>query len=122
MGALKELSEKGASGIAGYFQSFILTGSRDKLIKLFLAQTGELLHTFTGHDNWVRSLSLHATGKYLYSSSDDKTVKVWDLNFGKEKKTVPAHEHFVAVVKYNPKYAVIASAGNDLALKIWNLK
>lgn len=122
MAALKELNEKGASGVAGYYQTFILTGGRDKLIKLFLAQTGDHLHTFAGHDNWVRSLSLHSSGKYLYSSSDDKTVRVWDLNFGKEKKRIDAHEHFVAVVKYNPKYAVVASAGNDLALKIWNLK
>jgi platelet-activating factor acetylhydrolase IB subunit alpha len=122
MNALKELSEKGANGISNYFQAFILTGGRDKLIKLFLSQTGELLHTFTGHDNWVRSLSLHPSGKYLYSCSDDKTIRVWDLNFGKEKKKVDAHDHFVAVVKFNPKYAIIGSAGNDLAIKIWNLK
>ena len=74
--------------MANYDQAFILTGGRDKLIKLFLCQTGELLHTFTGHDNWVRSLSLHVNGKYLYSSSDDKTIRIWDLNFGKEKKKI----------------------------------
>lgn len=40
MNALKQLSEQGANGVANYYQSFILTGSRDKLIKLFLSQTG----------------------------------------------------------------------------------
>lgn len=40
MNALKELSEKGANGISNYFQTFILTGGRDKLIKIFLSQTG----------------------------------------------------------------------------------
>lgn len=83
MNALKQLKEEGSNGMANYYQSFILTGSRDKLIRLFLAQTGEQLHTFIGHDNWVRSLSLHSSGKYLYSSSDDKTIRIWDLNFGK---------------------------------------
>ena len=91
MNALKQLNEQGVNGIANYYQSFILTGSRDKLIKLFLTQTGEHLHTFTGHDNWVRCLSLHSNGKYLYSASDDKTIRIWDLNFGKEKKKVEAH-------------------------------
>jgi hypothetical protein len=40
MNALKDLNEKGANGVSTYFQSFILTGGRDKLIKLFLTQTG----------------------------------------------------------------------------------
>lgn len=122
MNALKELNEKGANGISNYFQTFILSGGRDKLIKLFLCQTGELLHTFYGHDNWVRSLSLHSNGKYLYSSSDDKTIRIWDLNFGKEKKKMDAHEHFISVVKFNAKYGVIGSGGNDLVVKIWHLK
>lgn len=40
MNALKNLNEQGANGMANYYQSFILTGSRDKMIKLFLLQTG----------------------------------------------------------------------------------
>jgi platelet-activating factor acetylhydrolase IB subunit alpha len=87
-----------------------------------MAQTGELLHTFSGHDNWVRSLSLHSSGKYLYSCSDDKSIRIWDLNFGKEKKKIEAHDHFVSTVKFNGKYGVIGSAGNDMIIKIWHLK
>ena len=122
MQALKQLNEEGANGMANYYQSFIMTGSRDKLIKLFLLQTGEHLHTFMGHDNWVRCLSLHANGKFLYSSSDDKTIRIWDMNFGKEKKKVEAHDHFVSTVQFNGKYGVIGSAGNDMIVKIWHLK
>jgi len=69
--------------MANYEKTFILTCSRDKLIRLFAAQTGELLHTFIGHDNWVKSLALHPTGKYLYTASDDKSIRVWDLTYGK---------------------------------------
>lgn len=72
--------------MASYQQTFLLTGGRDKLIKLFICQTGELLATFFGHDNWVRSMVIHPSGKYLYSASDDKSIRIWDLNFGKEKK------------------------------------
>jgi platelet-activating factor acetylhydrolase IB subunit alpha len=122
MNALKQLSEQGSQGISNYYQTFLLTGGRDKLIKLFICQTGEHLHTFYGHDNWVRSLSLHSSGKYLYSGSDDKTIRIWDLNFGKEKKKIDAHEHFISTVKFNEKYGVIASAGNDMVIKIWHLK
>jgi platelet-activating factor acetylhydrolase IB subunit alpha len=83
MNALKQLNEQGTNGMSNYYQSFIMTASRDKMIKLFTLQTGELLHTFMGHDNWVRCLSLHVNGRYLYSCSDDKTIRIWDMNFGK---------------------------------------
>jgi platelet-activating factor acetylhydrolase IB subunit alpha len=92
------------------------------VIKLFNCGNGDLLHNFIGHDNWVRSLTLHPTGKFLYSVSDDKTLRIWDLNYGKEKKKLEIHEHFISTVRYNPKYKIIATAGMDLNIKIWGLK
>jgi WD40 repeat protein len=122
MNAIKKLSEQGAEGLNNYYQPLLLTGGRDKVIKLFTLLTGEHLHTFFGHDNWVRSLSLHATGKYLYSAADDKTIRVWDLQSGKEKKKTEAHELFISTVQYNSKYGVVASSGNDAVVKLWHLK
>ena len=81
--ALKQLSEQGSEGLSNYYQPLLLTGGRDKLIKLFILNTGEHLHTFFGHDNWVRSLSMHPSTKYLYSAADDKTIRIWDLQSGK---------------------------------------
>lgn len=48
-----------------------------------------------GHDNWVRALVFHPTGKFLLSCSDDKTIRVWELASGRCIKTVEAHGHFV---------------------------
>ena len=77
----------------------LLTGGRDKLIKLFIMHTGEQLHTFIGHENWVRSLSMHPSGKYLYSAGDDKTIRLWDLQCGQEKRTWrDVHDHFISTI------------------------
>jgi WD40 repeat protein len=64
MSGLKQLTEQGTEGLGSYYQSFLLTGGRDKVIKLFVVQTGEHLHTFFGHDNWVRSLALQSLSSH----------------------------------------------------------
>jgi platelet-activating factor acetylhydrolase IB subunit alpha len=120
--ALKQLEKEGIQGISNYQQSFVLTASRDKSIRLFALHSGEHLFSFIGHDNWVRGLAMHPTGKYLYSASDDKTVRIWDLNFGKEKKKLEAHEHFISSIRFHKKYGIVATGGNDLIIKIWHLK
>jgi len=57
-----------------------------------------------GHDNWVRSLVFHPSGKFILSSSDDKTLRVWDIKSRRNNKTMDAHPHFVT------------SLGNDVLI------
>ena len=103
--------------------SFVISASRDKTIKIWNAGAGVCIVSLVGHDNWVRSLAFHHSGKYLYSSSDDKTVRVWDLATGKSTKKInDAHTHFVSTIAANPKYLVIATASVDTMVKVWECK
>lgn len=88
---------------------YAATGSRDKTIKLWDALSGQCLRTLVGHDNWIRALVFHPSGKYLLSASDDKTIKVWDLANGRCTKTIEAHSHFVTSMTWGR--AVGASGG-----------
>ncbi|KAL0946571.1 hypothetical protein HGRIS_012774 [Hohenbuehelia grisea] len=85
--------------------SFVVTGSRDKTIKLWDAQSGQMLRNFAGHDNWIRALVFHPSGKYLLSASDDKTIRVWELSTGRCIKTIDAHGHFVATLAWGRQAA-----------------
>lgn len=67
-----------------------------------------------GHDNWVRALAFHPSGKYLLSSSDDKTIRVWELSTGRCVKTVEAHSHFVATLAWGRQPAGGASEKKGL--------
>lgn len=123
--------------------AFVATGSRDKTIKIWDAQTGQMLRNLAGHDNWIRALVFHPSGKFLLSASDDKTIRVWDLNTGRCSKTVDAHAHFVTCLAWGRQSAgggaegaagaagaatngaadklvnVVASGSVDQTIKVW---
>ncbi|KAI8061276.1 putative platelet-activating factor acetylhydrolase isoform 1B alpha subunit [Thamnidium elegans] len=100
---------------------YVITGSRDKTIKIWTTN-GQLLHTFVGHDNWVRGLVVHPSGKYLLSASDDKTIKIWDLKTGRCSKTLEAHSHFVTCIAYCHTSPVVATGSVDQTIKLWQCR
>ncbi|KAI9571392.1 WD40-repeat-containing domain protein [Boletus coccyginus] len=124
--------------------AYVATGSRDKTIKLWDTQSGQMLKNLAGHDNWIRALVFHPSGKLLLSASDDKTIRIWELSTGRCMKTVEAHTHFVATIAWGRQKVsvssgksngvegaesksgepeklvnVVASAGVDQMVKIW---
>src|SRR5262249_61915270 len=81
--------------------TYVISGSRDKVLKLWDSSSGQCLHTFVGHDNWVRGAVLHPSGKYMLSASDDKSMKIWDLRTGRCQKTIEVHQHFCTCLAFN---------------------
>ena len=102
-------------------KDYLLSASRDKLIKLWDVNGGVCVFTFNGHDNWVRDIFEHPSGKYFVSSSDDKSIRVWDLKTGlSSKRLQEAHDSFVVCISMSPKCKLLASGSNDMLIKVWD--
>ena len=56
----------------------ILSGSKDKTIKLWDKGSGKMLKSFEGHSNSVNSVAFSPDGQSILSGSSDKTIKLWD--------------------------------------------
>lgn len=112
-----EFKKKGSSDKS----ELVLSGSRDKAIRLWHCVSGSCLFTFEGHDNWVRGVAFHHSSKFFYSCSDDKTIRIWDLTSGKCVKKIEAHNHFVSAIDSSPKYLTLLSASVDNSIKIWDM-
>jgi len=104
-----------------YTPEFLASASRDKTIKIFHISSGALVTEISGHENWVREVIFHPSGKYLLSCADDKTIRVWDLekNFRCRKIIEDAHDPFVTCIDYNMARPMVATGGVDKELKIW---
>lgn len=65
-----------------YFHPYILTGGKDKLIKLWcIDQDGRttLIANYRGHSDDVASIGLLFGRKMIVSVGEDRTIKLWTL-------------------------------------------
>jgi len=101
---------------------FVISGSRDKTIKLWDVSTGQCLFTLVGHDNWVRGLIFHPSGKYILSGADDKTLRIWDVKNKRNSKTLDAHQHFVTSLDFSKTAPFVITGSVDLTVKVWECR
>src|SRR5713101_1835392 len=62
----------------------ILSGSEDRSLRLWEADSGEELRAFAGHENWVTAVAWSPDGTLALSASDDMTLKLWHVSRGRE--------------------------------------
>ncbi|KAJ2078441.1 Lissencephaly-1 [Coemansia sp. RSA 988] len=96
---------------------FIISGSRDKTLRLWDATSSQMLHVFTGHDDWVRDFVFHPSGKQIISVSDDKTMRIWDLASGRCAKSIQASDHFTTCIDYSSVNPQVATGSVDTETK-----
>ncbi|GLD57280.1 lissencephaly-1 homolog A-like protein [Lates japonicus] len=103
-------SESKKSGKPG---PFLLSGSRDKTIKMWDVSIGMCLMTLVGHDNWVRGILFHPGGKFIVTCADDKTLRIWDYKNKRCMKTLCAHEHFVTSLDFHKAAPYVVTGSVD---------
>src|SRR5215467_9548839 len=69
----------------------IASPSADKTIRLWDAQTGQLMRTQVGHSAMVGSVAWSPDGKILVSGSYDETIHLWDAQTGRSLRTLKGH-------------------------------
>ena len=97
-------------------------GYDDRTIRLWNANTGELLNTLEGHTDYVTSVAFHPDGHTIASASDDETIRLWNTNTGELLNTLEGHTDYVTSVAFHPDGHTIASSGyyDDRTIRLWN--
>jgi WD40 repeat protein len=70
----------------------LLSGSVDKTLRLWDAESGHEIRSFAGHQGWISSVAFSPDGRRLLSGSDDQTLRLWDAESGQEIRSFAGHQ------------------------------
>lgn len=96
----------------------VISGSRDRSIKIWDMRTGECRRTLMGHTASV--LCLQYDDRFIISGSSDATIIQWDIETGKIMRTLYGHSESVLNLRFSGNY--IVSCSKDRTVRIWDVE
>jgi WD40 repeat protein len=101
-------------------KKLVTAGGKDRTAKVWDAVTGEQIHTFSEHTDWVWSVDWSPDGDRIVTSSRDGTIKVWDAHSGELIHTLSGHTDWVKMVAWSPDGTKLATASDDHTVRTWD--
>jgi len=103
---------------------YIISGSRDKSIKVFDLDTKQEVHDFANaHKHWITSLAVTSNNGFIVSGSVDKSIKVFDLHAKQEVHHFQdAHSEPINSVAVTSDNRFIISGSWDKSIKVFDLQ
>ncbi|KAJ2881789.1 hypothetical protein IWW38_005747, partial [Coemansia aciculifera] len=94
--------------------SLVVSGSPEKLIRVWDTRVGHQLTTLSGHTDHIRAVLLSADSELVLSGSSDSTVKLWSMRMRRCLSTFAQHSDSVwALHSTHPRFKTFYSASRD---------
>lgn len=100
----------------------IASGSGDRTIGLWNAQTGQIKRVLNGHTDTVTSVVMDGDGKTVVSGSLDGTVRIWSVTKYGEPRILSGHRRGVTCIALSADGGTIASGSLDGTVKLWDAR
>ncbi len=102
-------------------QNRVISGSRDKNLRIWTLVSGRCLHTLAGHTDGITALDLTPDGLFAVSASLDKQLRVWDLHQKACVNILQGHTSHITAVRVTPDGRFVFSISRDRTLRLWRL-
>jgi WD40 repeat protein len=93
----------------------------DRVIHLWDAASGKLVHTLKDHSDAVYAVAFHPKQPLLFSAAADRTVKVWNVATGQRLYTLGDATDWLYALAISPDGQNVAAAGVDKSIRVWSV-
>ncbi|KAJ3081689.1 Transducin (beta)-like 3 [Rhizoclosmatium hyalinum] len=124
----------GAVAFSSKANSFLVTGSSDRTIKVWdisklekQAKTAaepiklKSSYTFQAHEKDINSIAVAPNDRIFATGSQDKTAKVWSAVDGSLVGTCTGHKRGVWCVQFSTVDQVLVTSSGDKTIKLWSM-
>ena len=110
------------SAVCSHDGKIIYSGSEDKSVKAWNTQTSELIHEFSGHEDFVYTVALSPDGMRLASAGKDQLIRIWNLEKNTCEKILQGHDRAITEIWYSKDGRRLCSISWDNTFRVWDLR
>lgn len=96
----------------------LVTGSKDKTVRVWEVASGKQTWSFQGHVGWVTAVAIRPDGKQLASGGEDGSVRLWPLAEADEHRAVTDAAAPLWTAAFSPDGKLIAAGGADKTVRV----
>ncbi|XVF28225.1 hypothetical protein REPUB_Repub15cG0011200 [Reevesia pubescens] len=104
---------------------YVITGSDDRLVKIWSMETAYCLASCRGHEGDITDLAVSSNNFMVASSSNDFIIRVWHLPDGQPISVLRGHTGAVTAIAFSPRpgsvYQLLSSS-DDGTCRIWDAR
>ena len=98
----------------------VLSGSADRLVKLWDAATGKETTSLDEHRGAVRGIAVSPNGKTVATAGSDRRVVVWNVADWTVTGSLRGHTGPVRAVAFSPDGNLLATGSDDNSVRVWD--
>ncbi|KAG8370507.1 hypothetical protein BUALT_Bualt14G0124000 [Buddleja alternifolia] len=104
---------------------YVITGSDDRLVKVWSMETAYCLASCRGHEGDITDLAVNFNNTLVASASNDCIIRVWRLPDGVPISVLRGHTGAVTAIAFSPRananYQLLSSS-DDGTCRIWDAR
>uniref|UniRef100_A0A7N0UHD5 Bromo domain-containing protein n=1 Tax=Kalanchoe fedtschenkoi TaxID=63787 RepID=A0A7N0UHD5_KALFE len=102
---------------------YVITGSDDRLVKIWSMDTAYCLASCRGHEGDITDLAVSPNNALVASSSNDCIIRVWRLPDGMPVSVLKGHIGVVTAIVFSPRSPYhLLSSSDDGTCRIWDAR
>ncbi|XP_047947098.1 bromodomain and WD repeat-containing protein 1 isoform X1 [Salvia hispanica] len=104
---------------------YVITGSDDRLVKIWSMETAYCLASCRGHEGDITDLAVNVNNTLIASASNDCIIRVWRLPDGLPISVLRGHTGAVTAIAFSPRpgaFYQLLSSSDDGTCRIWDAR